>query len=316
VYLELQKTVEGRDVQSSEVNLAIDASASASSSGEYRGTESQRSMLVARLAASVNAASRARHGFLMAADSLYTSHRARIDSARARAEADFNASLYAAGSDTGTARNAQRVFLKAIVQAYVNANVERTEYARSTEASYQAALRASILVSDSVRSRMARNYARILVIASDTAMRHEFSQAGSSQVRLGLVAAAGTRFQASVDTATTRARLDSAVAHFRADLRAVFNDSTGSDTAGFNLFGNVASTLNMSNMFTSLTAALHTALTASGTDGEDVGEAYSTAQTSAQASLQTAIAAQNDDDGQARAAASLVAFLYVHSSSN
>jgi hypothetical protein len=316
VYLELKKTAEGREVHSSEVNLAIDASASASGSGAYRGTEAQRAVLVASLAASVKAASRARDGFLAASDSLYNSYKSAIKDAHVRAEAEFNASLHAAASDTAQVRQAQRAYVNAFVNAYLKANVKATHYARSAEASYQAALRATLLVSDSTRARTARNYARVLAIASDTAMRYEFSKAGSSQARLSLVAAAGLKFQSSVDTAGTRARLDSAVARFRADVRAAFSATSGTDTASFNLFNTISSTTGMNNLYASLSTSLHAVLVGSTSDGEDVGEAYSTAQASAQVSLQTAIATQNNDPEKARAAASLIAFLSVYSSSN
>ncbi|MCD6023878.1 MAG: hypothetical protein K0Q91_794 [Fibrobacteria bacterium] len=317
VYLELKKSAEGREVHSSEVNLAIDAEASASGSGAYRGTESQRAVLIASLAASVKAASRARNGFLAASDSLYNSYKAAIETERARAEAEFNASLHAAAGDTAEARKAQRAYVNAVVNAYLKANVKRTHYARAAEASYQAALRASLLISDSTRTRLARNYARVLVIASDTAMQHEFREAGSSQARLDLVAAAGLRFRTAVDTAGTRARLDSAVSRFRAEVRAAFNaTTTGADTAGFNLFGAVSSTTGMNTLYNSLTTSLHAVLVGSSSDGEDVGEAYATAQASAQVSLQTAITAQNQNQDKARAAANLIAFISVHSSSN
>jgi hypothetical protein len=318
VLLELKKSSEGREVHSSEVNLAIDAEASASGSGAYRSTESQRALLVASLAASIKAASRARNGFLAASDSLYNSYKSAIENDRERAEADFNASLYAAAAagDAAQAREAQRAYVTAMVNAYLKTNVKRTHYARSAEASYQAALRAWVLVSDSTRTRVARNYARVLAIASDTAMRYEFGKAGSSQARLDLVTAAGLKFRSAVDTASTRARLDSAVSRFRADVRAAFTNNTGVDTAGFNLFSTLSSTVNMNNLYATLTASLRAVLVGSSTDGEDVGEAYATAQASAQASLQTAIAAQNNDQEKARAAANLAAFLSVHSSSN
>ena len=316
VYLELKKTAEGREVSSSEVNLAVDASVAASTAGVYRGSQAARDSLVARFAASVKAAARARNAFLAAADSQYTASRSTIENARVRAEAEFDASLYAAAGDTVEAGTARRAYVNAIVKAHVAAGVERTAYARSVEASYQAALRASAQVSDSTRARMARSYARLLVIAADTAMRYEFKEAGSSQARLTLVATAGARFKTSVDTASSRARIDSAVARFRADVRAAFDDSTGTDTASFNLFGNVASTLNMTNLFTSLNASLKAVLIGSNNDGAAVGEAYAEAHVDAQADLQSAISAQNDDDDEARAAANLLAFVSVHSSSN
>jgi hypothetical protein len=307
VFVELQKTTEGREVSSSEVNLAINAEATAESRGEYRGSETARNNLVARFAASVKAASRARNAFLAEADSQYAAHKARIDSARVRAEAEFNASLYAAASDTNQARAAERVFLSAVVDAYLKADVERTDYARSSEASYHAFVRASAELSDSTRTATSRSYARILVIASDTAMRDEFRNAGASSARLQLVADAGARFRSSVDTASNRARIDSAVVRFRTDVSAAFNSTSDST---FSLFGTVAATLtaSLNTMSSTLQGSVN-----SSTSGEAVGDAYADAHVQAQAQLQATIQGANDDDDEAEAAANVLAFLSVHS---
>jgi hypothetical protein len=307
VLLELKKTPEGSEVHSSEVNLAIDAKASASGRGEYRGTDTERNLIVSRLAASIKAASRARKAFLESADSLYTSHRARIDSARVSAEASFEASLHAAARDTVQIRAAEQAFLTAVANAYVKADVERTTYARSAEASYHAFVRASVLLSDSARTATSRNYARVLVIASDTAMRSEFKKAGASSLRQDLVVDASARFRASIDTAGTRARMDSAVVRFRADVKAAFDNTT--DTT-FTLFGTVAAQLAAALDSTSTSMQLAIAST---TSGEAVGSAYATAHISAQAQLESQIRSSTSDSVKAEAAANLLAFVRVGS---
>jgi hypothetical protein len=309
VLLELEKTAEGREVHSSEVNLALDAKAAASARNAYRGAESARNVLVANLAASVKAASRARRTFLESADSLYEQHRSQIESARVQAEVAFNASLYAANGDTGAVRNAERAFVSAMVDAYLKADVKRTEYARSSEAAYHAFVRASLLVTDSARTATARNYARVLAIASDTAMRNEFREAASSQTRLQLVTEAGARFRASVDTAGTRARLDSAVSRFRSEVRTAFNNT--SDT-GFTVFANVISQLTVTSLLDSLSASIMTDIGVS-TEGNSVGEAYADAHLAARAQLLTRFKAANNDEAKAKAAANVMAFVSVRS---
>jgi hypothetical protein len=311
-FLELKKTDEGRQVGSSEVNLAVDADVAASSRSAYRGSASARAALVAQLAASINEASRARAAFLAEADAQYQSRRAQIDSARVRAEAEFNASLYAAAGDTAQQNGAERAYLAAVLNAYVAANVERTECARAAEASYHAMIRASAQLSDSARTAMARNYARLLVIASDTAMRGEFRAAGASQARLQLVIDAGGRFRASVDTSGTRARIDSAVVRFRADVRAAF---TSTADTGFSVFTQVTSQVIVNAMLDSLSTSIQSSI-GSSTEGDDVGEAYAEAHTEAQADLQVRFQAVNNDAEEAEAAANLLAFLSVKSSHN
>lgn len=307
VLLELKKTSEGRDVHSSEVNVAIDANVSASGSGQYRGTDTERNLLVTRLAASVRAASDARKSFLQSADSLYLSHRSHIDSARMNAEASFESALYVAARDTVQVRSAERTYLSALANAYVQAGVKRTTYARSAEASYHAFIRGSLLLSDSTRTAVSRNYARILVVASDTAMRSEFMKAGASSVRNQLVASAGARFSTSVEAASSRAWIDSAVVRFRTDVKAAFDNST--DTT-FTLFGTVAAQLTAT--LDSASASMQLAI-ASSTSGEAVGSAYATAHISAQAQLEAQIRSSTSNTEKAEAAANLLAFVRVGS---
>ena len=312
VWLELKKTAEGREVATSEVDLAIDAATASSVRTEYRGNTTVSNSLVARLATSVKAASRARHAYLTSGDSLYTSKRASIDSARIAAEAMLTASLYTATADTAQINTANRVFLNATVNAYVNAGVGRVAYARSSEASYHAMLRNSTLLLDSARTTMARNYARIFVVASDTAMRNEFRAAGSSVIRSALVTSASVAFKASVETAASRAMIDSAVVRYRSDIRLAFNSI--SDTS-FNMFKTVASEISATVMTDSLSLSL-TNLVGASTTGESVGTAYAMAQTSAQTSFWTRIKVVSSNDVQARAAGYILAFLSVRSSLN
>jgi hypothetical protein len=312
VWLELKKTAEGREVTTAEVDFALDAAAASSARTEYRGTQTVSNALVARLAASIKAASRARHAYLTAGDSLYTSKRASIDSAASAAESALTASLYTAVADTAQINAANRVFLNAMVGAYVNAGVGRIAYARSSEASYHAMLRNSSLLLDSARTAVARNYARVFVIASDTALRGEFRAAGSSVVRSALVSAAGATFKASVETAASRAWIDSAVVRYRSDVRLAFNSV--SDTA-FNLFKTIALEVGVITLNDSLSQSLAGTVGASST-GEAVGTAYATAQVSSQSNLQARIQDANSDDAQARAAAYVLAFLSVRSTLN
>lgn len=312
VWLELKKSEDGRDVHSSEVNVAIDAKASADARGAYRGAQSARADLVARLAASINAASDARRAFLAVADSQWQAHRAMVDTARVHAQVEFDAALSAAAAsnDTGAARAAERAYVNAMIKAYLDADVQRTAFARSAEASYHAMVRASATLSDSARTAMARNYARILVIASDTAMRHEFREAGASQARLNLVADAGARFKTSIDTASTRARFDSAVVRFRSDVAAAFNNTA--DT-GFTLFSTITSQLNVKAMLDSASTSLVSSI-GSSVNGQVVGDAYAESHLDATASLLTRFEAVNNDDDEARAAANVGAFVWVRSS--
>jgi len=318
VYLETRKTSEGRQVSSSEVNLAVDASVAASATGAYRGTQASRDSLVARLSYSIQQANKAREAYFAAADSAWAAHRADADSARVRAEADFNASLYAAGRDTGSARQAERAYLNAVVNAYLSAHVDRTSHARAAEASYQAFVRASAQVSDSARTRVARSYARVVAVASDTAMRSNFNTAGGSSSRVNLVVQAGTKFRSSVDTANSRDALDSAMARFRTQVRAAFSDSSASsDTGSFHLFANVFAALNITTLINTTNATLQTSLTAAGTRGDSVGQAFANAHLAARATMQSSVASQNGgNQGEARAAADLMAFLSVKSNSS
>jgi hypothetical protein len=312
VWLELKKSVEGREVLTSEVDLAIDAATAASARAEYRSNATVSNSLVGRLATSIKAASRARHAYLTSGDSLYTSKRASIDSARSAAEDTLTASLYTAAADTAQIHAAERAYVSATVNAYVGAGVGRVAYARSSEASYHAMLRNSTLLTDSARTTVARNYARILVMASDTAMRSEFRAAGSSLVRSTLVSTAGATFAAAVEAAPSRAQIDTAVVRYRTGVRTAFNSI--SDTT-FNIFKTVASEIAVTSMTDSLSLSLTNVVGASST-GEAVGTAYATAQLSAQSSLRTRIETVNTDDAQARAAAYVLAFLSVRSSLN
>jgi hypothetical protein len=261
----------------------------------------------------VRAASRARRAFLAEARAQYEANRARIDSARAEASLAFDASLHAAEGDTTESRAAERANLAATQNAYLRAGVKRTDYARSSEASYHAMLRGSLMLSDSARTAMARNYARVLVIASDTAMRDEFRQAGASSARLDLVAQASARFHAAVDSSRSRSSMDSAVARFRADVRAVFTDTSGSD-ASFNGFAGVIAQVAVTTLLDSLSTSLQAQIALSG-EGESVGQAYAETHAEAQAELQTRLSAVGEED-EASAAANVMAFLLVRSSHN
>jgi hypothetical protein len=308
-WLELQKTSEGREVSYSEVTLAIDANVAASGRGAYRGAESARNELSARLAASVKAASQARRAFLAEAEAQYESNRARIDSAHAAASLAFDASLYAAGNDTAASRAAERAYLNATLSAYLQGNVQRTDYARSAEASYHAMVRASAALSDSARTAMARNYARVMVIASDTATRNEFRGAGSSEARVQLAAQASARFRSWIDSAKSRSSMDSAMAHFRAEARAAFSDTTaGSDTTSSG-FLTILTQLNVSVLLDSLSSSLQAELNASA-DAQGMGEAYAENQAEARSELMTRFAAVGDGN-QRQATANLMAFLMV-----
>jgi hypothetical protein len=310
VWIELQKSTEGRAVHTSEVTVAIDAQAAAKARGAYRGAESARSALVAGLAASIRAAADARRAFLAAADTQYTARRDAILAARAQAEAQLNASLIAAGNDTAAARSAHRVFVNAYVKAYTDASIQRTNLARSSEAAYQASVRASSQLSDSARTAFARNYARILVIASDTAMRHEFRNAGAAQARLQLVADAGARFRASVDTASTRARIDSAMARFRSDVKAAYNNTA--DTT-FNVWTAITSQVTVGAFLSGLATSINTTLGAT-VNGEAVGQVNGQKHAEARTDLVTRFSAVNSNRDQAKAAANVGAFLWVYGS--
>jgi hypothetical protein len=310
VWIELQKSAEGRAVHSSEVTVAIDAQASAKAQGDFRGAESARNNLVAALAASIRAGADARRAFLAAADSQYNARRSDILASRAQAEAQLEASLIAAGNDTGAARGAQRVFVNAYVKAYTDASIQRTNLARSSEAAYQASVRASAQISDSARTAFARNYARILAVASDTAMRHEFRNAGAAQARLELVADAGARFRSSVDTASTRARIDSAMARFRSDVKAAYNNTT--DTT-FNVWTAITSQVTVGSFLSGLSTSINTALAAS-VSGETVGQVNGQKHAEARADLVTRFSAVNSNRDQAKAAANVGAFLWVYGS--
>lgn len=312
VWMELKKTSDGREVSASEIDLAVNAAGAAMARSEYRSNATVSNALVARLATAVKAASRARHAYLTSGDSLYTSKRTSIDSARGAAEDTLTAALYAAAADTARIHAAERVFLTSTVNAYVRAGVHRVAYARSSEASYHAMLRNSSLLSDSTRTEMGRNYARVLGQAADTAMRNEFRVAGSSTARTSLVSAAGVTFQSSLETAVSRARIDTAVVRYRAEVKAAFNSA--SDTL-FNTYKSVSSELGVVTLNDSLSVSLASQVGASAT-GEAVGTAYATAQIAAQSNLQTRIRAINNNDVMARAAAAVQAFLAVRAALN
>jgi hypothetical protein len=312
-WLELQKTSEGREVSYSEVNLAIDADVAASGRGAYRGGESARNELSARLAASVKAASQARRAFLAQAEAQYESNRSRIDSANASASLAFDASLYAAGNDTGASSAAERTYMNAMLSAYLQGNVQRTDYARSAEASYHAMVRASASLSDSSRTAMARNYARVFAIASDTATRDESSDAGASSSRRQLLIQASARLEAWVDSANSRSSIDTAIVRFRNDARTAFTDSSGSD-AMFSGFVGILGSLTVTNLFDSLSASLQTQLNASA-DAQSMGQAYAQSQANARASILAQLSSVNNGD-RAKATANLMAFLMVRSNHN
>ncbi len=309
-WLELQKNENGRDVSWSEVNLAVDAEVAAAAHAAYRGGESARAELVARLAASARAASEARRAFLAEVEAQFEANRRRIDSARAEASVRLDAELHAAAGDTAQAREAERAYLAAFVDAYLKADVQRTRAARAAEASYHAMVRASANLSDSARTAMARNYARILVIASDTAVRNEFREAGAAETRIQVVAQASGRFRASVDTARARHSIDSAMARFRADVRAAFMDTAGhSDSLG--VLVTVAAQTTVSNLLDSLSSSLQVQVNGSA-DGQAVGEAYADKHAAAQAQLSTQFSVVSGEK-ETEAASNLFAFLSVRS---
>jgi hypothetical protein len=319
VMLELKKSEEGRQVKSYEVNMAINADVAASSRSQYRDSESSRNSLVSQLALSIRAASKARSTYLNESESGFSSSDTAIQNRELSAEATLNAAIYAANGNRSQEQEAEQAYFNAMLRAHLDAAIQRTSYARSNEAALKAMLQASTQISDSSRYAMARVYGDVFVAASDTATRSEFRRAGSSEARVQLMAEATARFRTAMRNSRSRAHIDTAMAHFRAEGRTVFTgSSTGSDSTSFSLLTAILTSLTISSQMDSVSGVLRTALNVQaasnggqGGNGQGVGQAFAQAHATAYATFVTQQQGSGRSDEQSRAAANLMAFLTV-----
>jgi hypothetical protein len=113
-----------------------------------------------------------------------------------------------------------------------------------------------------------------------------------------------------VDTASTRARIDSAMARFRSDVKAAYNNTA--DTT-FNVWTAVTSQLAVGAFLNGLAASINTTLGAT-VNGETVGQVNGEKHAEARADLVTRFSAVNGSREKAKAAANVGAFLWVHGS--
>jgi hypothetical protein len=301
VWLELQKTPEGRTVHSSEVTVAVDADVALAARGAFRGSDTARARILTHLATVVEEGSKAREAVTVA---VYA--RAQAAQERASAEAAFEASLRAAGTDTAAIRAARKTFVRAVLDADAHAGLDVVIQARSREAAYHALVFACERenLSDSARAALTRNAAKILASASDAALQAQFTAAGAAEARIEDVAEAGAAYEAAISVAATQAACDTAIGRYRAAMRAHFDSAFVSVSVAVNA---VASTID------SISVALDADVTAeAGSQG--VGEAYAEAHAEARARVIVALAAVSDQ-AKAAATADVVAFLQVHAGS-
>jgi hypothetical protein len=301
VWLELQKTPEGRTVHSSEVTVAVDADAAVAARAAFRGSDTARARILVHLAKVVEEGSKAREAVTTA---IYA--RAQAAQARVEAEAAFEASLRAAASDTAAIRAARKAFVRAVLDADVDAGLDVVIEARSREAAYQAIVIASAhaQISDSARAALSRNAAKILASASNSALQAQFTVAGAAEARIEDVAEAGATFEAAIAAAVSPAACDSALRHYRNEVRAHFDSAfTGLSVA----LEQVSSA--MDSMSVALDAGVK-----SDAGSEAVGEAYAEAHAEARARVILVVAALVEQK-KASATADVVAFLQVHAGS-
>jgi hypothetical protein len=299
VWIELQKTPQGRSVHASEVSATVDAEVALSVRPEFRGSDTARARLLVQLARVVEEGSRARAA-------VTTAVYARVEAAQARAEAeaDFEASLNSAGSNGAAVRAARATYVKALIDADVDAGLDAVIQARSREAAYHALINASVRegISDSARAALTRNAAKILAASSDMALQVQFRAAGATEARMEGVAEAGATYQAAIEAAVSPAECDSAANRYRAELQASFDSAFVALSAAID---HIATS--MDSMSVALEAGVK-----SDVGAEAVGEAYAEAHAEARARVLVVLGALVEET-KASATADVAAFLAVRS---
>ncbi len=143
-----------------------------------------------------------------------------INSAKADAQASLEVSLHSAGESQSGYDAAFESYQEAIVNAYVNAGIEKSKYAKIIGVSTKEMLRVSSSLSSEIRFALTKSAAKRKAYACSRGIEDEFDSAGASQSEKNAVVNARLALEASIDAA---ASVDEINAAFDAYHEAVVN---------------------------------------------------------------------------------------------
>lgn len=203
VYARVIANGKGNVVTYSDIQYYIDSEVAA----EIKGNAT----LINQVAAALNAEAEAKAK--ACADSYFQVSSTAIQSinnAKAQAQAQLEASLYAAGESQSSYDAAFETYQQAIINAYVNAGVEKSKCAKIIEISSDEMIRASASLSAQAKLALRKSSAKRKAYACRRAQEEECDSAGAQPAQKNAVINAGINLEASIDAASSADGIDAA----------------------------------------------------------------------------------------------------------
>jgi len=203
VYARVIANGKGNVVSYSDIQYYIDSKVAA----EIKGNAT----LISQVAAALNAEAEAKAKacadsyFQVSSTAIQT-----INNAKAEAQAQLEASLYAAGENQSSYDAAFETYQQAIINAYVNAGVEKSKCAKIIEISNDEMMRASASLSAQAKIALRKSSAKRKAYACRKAQEEECDSAGAQPAQKNAVINAGINLEASIDAAVSADEIDAA----------------------------------------------------------------------------------------------------------
>ena len=196
VYARLVATGKTNVISQTDVQLYVNADVAA----QIKGNASAQDQFISSLEVAAQAKTKA------SANSYFgisNSQLQAITTANAQAQADFEAALYNADDSQSADEEKFDNFQKAIVSAYVSANVKAETYAKLSAISSKAFINAAAGMSSPIYFASAEsNYLRVAFIMRQ-AMEAKFQEAGASSAQLSAVVSAGANLTSSIKSSVS-----------------------------------------------------------------------------------------------------------------
>lgn len=167
--------------------------------------------LTGQVAAALNAEAEAKaKAFSNAYFEISSSAMQAVNNAKAEAQAQFETSLYAAGESQSSYDAAFETYQQAMINAYVNAGIEKSKCAKIIEISTAEMFRASTSLSSEARLAVRKSSAKRKAYACRRAQEEECDSAGAEPAQKNTVISAGVTLEASIDAAASVEEIEAA----------------------------------------------------------------------------------------------------------
>lgn len=203
VYSEVVAEGEANTVSYADVQYYIDSEIAA----KIKGNSSMRAQLVSALKAEARAKSKA---FASSYFQTSASTMESVNNAKAMAQIELEASLNAAGESSSGYDAAFKIYEQAVIDAYANAGVEKSECFKIIEISSNEMLRVSSAFSGEIHFALMKRAAKREALAKRKAQEEEFDSAGAQQEQKNTVVSAGVTLTASIDAASSASEIEAA----------------------------------------------------------------------------------------------------------